>query len=163
VPAEPGPSPLSNADRALLTAILPPGTHGLSDRDQVDILGALGLLLNAEGRVVDGACEEPVFPQFRFLDLDEDGTEEVIVDSGNTCVSGMTGTSVWLFVKDATGRYRSNLGFPGMIDFLPTSNLGFPDLLIGGPGFCFPVWRWNGQEYDFLRSAPQSPTGCDNR
>jgi hypothetical protein len=163
VPAEPGPSPRSNAERARRTAILPPGTHGLSDRDQVDILGALGLLLNAEGRVVDGACEEPVFPQFRFLDLDEDGTEEVIVDSGNTCVSGMTGTSVWLFVKDATGRYRSNLGFPGMIDFLPTSNLGFPDLLIGGPGFCFPVWRWNGQEYDFLRSAPQSPTGCDNR
>jgi hypothetical protein len=24
---------------------------------------------------------------------------------------------------------------------------GWPDLEVGGPGFCFPVQRWNGRAY----------------
>ena len=34
---------------------------------------------------------------------------------------------------------------------MPTKNMGFPDLLIGGPGFDFPIWRWNGKEYSFYK------------
>ena len=57
-----------------------------------------------------------------------------------------------LFIKDAAGKYQTNLGFPGAsADPKPEKSKGYPDLVIGGPGFCFPVWRWNGKAYDFHR------------
>lgn len=28
---------------------------------------------------------------------------------------------------------------------------GWPDISVGGPGFCFPVERWNGKEYKLHR------------
>jgi hypothetical protein len=34
---------------------------------------------------------------------------------------------------------------------MPTKNLGYPDLMIGGPGFEHPVWRWNGKEYNVYK------------
>ena len=41
---------------------------------------------------------------------------------------------------------------------------GWPDIQMGGPGFCFPVWRWNGSayalnrfEYEGKRCKPSSP------
>ena len=29
--------------------------------------------------------------------------------------------------------------------------MGWPDISVGGPGFCFPVQRWNGREYKLQR------------
>ncbi len=40
-----------------------------------------------------------------------------------------------------------------MPEFQKTFNLGYPDLLIGGPGFEQPVWRWNGKEYQFYKTV----------
>jgi hypothetical protein len=35
-----------------------------------------------------------------------------------------------------------------MLSFLTTKGVGgWPDIEIGGPGFCFPVERWNGKQY----------------
>lgn len=28
---------------------------------------------------------------------------------------------------------------------------GWPDISVGGPGFCFPVGRWNGKKYKLHR------------
>jgi hypothetical protein len=28
---------------------------------------------------------------------------------------------------------------------------GWPDISVGGPGFCFPVQRWNGKAYELNR------------
>lgn len=82
-------------------------------------------------------------------DLNKDGKEEVFINFGNTYTSGNTGSSIILFIKNATGVYEMNLGFPGMIpDVLTTINKGYPDLVVGGPGFEFPVFRWNGKIYD---------------
>jgi hypothetical protein len=149
---------------ALAAAVFARGSGGLSEQDQADIVHALGLLLAAAGTVVDPVCGQPVSPELGFPDLDSDGSPEVVVQAGNTCLSGMAGTSVWVFVRDASGRFQSNLGFPGLIaEVLPSRSRGFSDLLIGGPGFCFPVWRWDGREYAYLRSDPQAPGGCDNR
>jgi hypothetical protein len=44
----------------------------------------------------------------------------------------------------------------------PTDS-GFADLLVGGPGFCFGLWRWNGIAYAHVHNEPQAPRGCDNR
>ena len=39
-----------------------------------------------------------------------------------------------------------------MPDFLATKGVGgWPDIEMGGPGFCFPVWRWNGKAYALNR------------
>lgn len=139
-------------------------THGLSAAEQRAIFEALDLRLAPDGKqFLDSSCEMPATMQVDYPDLNRDGAPEVLVTYGNTCLSGNTGTSVLLFVK-GDGRYRANLGFPGAeVTALDASNLGYRDLLIGGPGFCFPVWRWNGREYEFLRSEPQQPGGCDQR
>ena len=47
-----------------------------------------------------------------------------------------------------SGAYENHLGFPGTLpDALSSVSQGYPDLLIGGPGFEFPVLRWNGKTY----------------
>lgn len=82
-------------------------------------------------------------------DLNKDGKEEIFVVFGNTYTSGNTGSSIVLFIKNTGGVYEMNLGFPGMApEVLTTINKGYPDLVVGGPGFEFPVFRWNGKTYD---------------
>lgn len=91
-------------------------------------------------------------------DLNRDGVNEIFVVGGNTYLSGYTGSSIWLFVRDAEGRYRQYLGFPAAAyEILPETNEGFSDLRFGGPGFCLAVWRWNGADYEYLRREGQ----CD--
>lgn len=134
----------------------------LSVAEQHAIFATLGLVLSEDGtHFLDEACRTPADAHVRYLDLDHDGTPEVLVTYGNSCVSGMTGSSVLLFVKK-NGSYVANLGFPAAdVTPLESNSLGFDDLLIGGRGFCFPVWRWNGQEYAHFRNEPQEPGGCD--
>jgi len=87
-------------------------------------------------------------------DMNKDGTEEIFIVFGNTFTSGNAGSSVVLFIKNTAGTYVENLGFPGMApDVLATSSQGYPDLLIGGPGMEFPVWRWNGKTYKFYKNV----------
>jgi hypothetical protein len=82
-------------------------------------------------------------------DMNKDGNEEIFVLFGNGFTSGNTGSSITVYIKNATGVYGPQLGFPGVApDVLTTSNLGYPDLLVGGPGFDFPVFRWNGKAYN---------------
>lgn len=93
-----------------------------------------------------------VFP----TDLNKDGTEEVFIVFGNSYTSGNTGSSVVLFIKKSPGIFNANLGFPGVTpDVMPTVSKGYPDLLIGGPGFEYPVWRWNGKEYAYYRNIKE--------
>lgn len=90
-------------------------------------------------------------------DLNNDKKEEIFVLYGNSYTSGNTGSSVALFVKNAAGTYEMNLGFPGTTpDVLTTSNKGYPDILVGGPGFDFPVFRWNGKTYDNYKTVKDS-------
>ena len=82
------------------------------------------------------------------VDMNKDGKEEIFVQFGNSYTSGITGTSIALFIKNSSGVYKNHLGFPGTLpDALATVSQGYPDLLIGGPGFEFPVLRWNGKTY----------------
>lgn len=135
----------------------------LSDADRVAIVRMLELQVSPDGKeLVETVCSQPVTADVRISDMNGDGTSEVLVEYGNSCLSGMAGTSVALFVKSEAGGYRLNLGVPGTIaETLASKSHGHPDLLIGGPGFCFAVWRWNGREYAHLRNEPQSPGGCD--
>ena len=141
------------------------GKGKLTDAEQRQIVASLDLKLASDGKsFVDTVCGERADTTVEFRDMNGDGQDEVLVIFGNTCLSGMAGASVSLFIKDASGKYQQNLGFPGITaDPKPEKSKGYPDLVIGGPGFCFPVYRWNGKAYEHLRNEPQEPGGCDQR
>lgn len=87
-------------------------------------------------------------------DLNKDGSEEIFLVFGNSYTSGNTGSSVVVYIKNAAGNFTSHLGFPGTTpDILSTVNMGYPDLMIGGPGFEFPILRWNGKTYYNFRTV----------
>lgn len=81
-------------------------------------------------------------------DLNGDGRLEVVVTGDGTFCYGHAGTGYGLLSKQADGSWKvvdSNSGIP---EFLKTNGKdGWPDISVGGPGFCFPVLRWNGSEY----------------
>ncbi len=99
---------------------------------------------------LDKDSKDYPFAAFVFpTDMNKDGKEEIFVLFGNGYTSGNTGSSIILYIKNVAGAYAPQLGFPGTApEVLTTTNLGYPDLLVGGPGFEFPVLRWNGKTYN---------------
>jgi hypothetical protein len=85
-------------------------------------------------------------------DIDGDGRPDAVITEGSTACFGMTGTSYALVSKQANGRWILIADGPGIPTFQPRrAARGWPDIEIGGPGFCFPVERWNGRAYALHR------------
>ena len=83
-----------------------------------------------------------------YRDLNGDGRPEALVTEGGAICYGMTGTHFWLLSKQANGSWKLMTEETAMPDFLATKGAGgWPDIQLGGPGFCFPVVRWNGKAY----------------
>lgn len=102
------------------------------------------------GKFVD-ECDQPVQPETKVIDLNGDGKPEVFVLVGSSCY-GNAGGELSLLIKNERGRWESNLGVPaGGYKVLGMKNKGYPDIEIGGPGSCLPVWRWNGAKYAIYR------------
>ena len=81
-------------------------------------------------------------------DLNGDGRPEAVVTEGGSLCYGNTGMAFSLVSQQADGSWKlvyENIGVP---EFLATKGVGgWPDISVGGPGFCFPVMRWNGRSY----------------
>jgi hypothetical protein len=58
-----------------------------------------------------------------------------------------------LFIKAATGQWKARFGYPGDAKVLRAQRHGFPDIEVLGPGPGFPVWRYNGQQYDIVKKC----------
>lgn len=85
-------------------------------------------------------------------DLNGDGRPEAVVTDSGTYCYGHAGTGFKLLSKQADGSWRVMAQETGMPEFLKTRGAGgWPDISIGGPGFCFPVQRWNGKVYALNR------------
>ena len=85
-------------------------------------------------------------------DLNGDGRPEVVVVEDGTFCHGNTGTGYALLSWQADGRWKTMDQGSGIPEFLDTRGAGgWPDISVGGPGFCFPVLRWNGREYAMHR------------
>jgi hypothetical protein len=39
----------------------------------------------------------------------------------------------------------------GIAMILLSKNAGYPDIAIGGPGFEFPAYRWDGKKYKYFK------------
>lgn len=161
---QPAGAPAEPADPPGPALLFAAGKGDLSAAERGQIFGATGLVVAPDGKsLVDGICGQPAGASVEFRDMNADGRQEVLVIFGNSCTSGHTGSAALLFIRDPAGNLKSHLGFPAAsADPLPERSEGYPDLLIGGPGFCFGVWRWNGASYEHLRNDPQMPGGCDH-
>ena len=98
----------------------------------------------------DGAESESYSPGNieTYRDLNGDGRPEAVVTESGAVCYGMTGTHFWLLSKQANGGWKLMMQETAMPDFLATKGVGgWPDIQLGGPGFCFPVVRWNGKAY----------------
>ena len=81
-------------------------------------------------------------------DLNGDGHPDALITEGSSNCYGSTEVGYSLVAQQANGTWKVMSQGPGMITFLPTKGAGgWPDMEVGGPGFCFPVLRWNGKEY----------------
>lgn len=112
-----------------------------------------GRLKALTGKFFDEGCGTEVDYQADVVDLNGDGQPEVFTQLQSGCY-GMAGVQLDLLVKGKDGKWTSQFGFPGMYTILETKNLGYPDIEIGGPGNCFPVWRWNGTSYALHKKCP---------
>ena len=101
----------------------------------------------AKGKYFEKGCNEQLDYQAEVVDLNGDGQPEVFISVQGSCLGGMTGVQMNLFIKASNGRWQRECGFPGVHSILKSRSKGFPDIEVGGPGNCFPVWRWNGQLY----------------
>jgi hypothetical protein len=97
-----------------------------------------------------------------YRDLNGDGRPEAIVIEGGAICYGNTGMYFWLVSKQANGTWKPITDALAMPEFLRTKGVGgWPDIYMGGPGFCRSVLRWNGKayvqnrfEYDGKRCKP---------
>ncbi len=128
----------------------------LSDEEKNTIFRMLGFSISKDKEMfclLDDTNKEFPFSTSVFpTDLNKDGAEEIFITYGNTYTSGMEGSEIVALIKNRGGRYEKNLDFPGLLpQALTNLSGGYPDLLIPGRGFQYPVWRWNGSKYDYNR------------
>lgn len=110
------------------------------------------------GGVWRSACNDPGTGSYqpgsvdKVADLNGDGMPEAVLTEGGTYCYGNTGQGYWLVSKLANGSWKLVTNGTGILEFLKTKGAdGWPDVSVGGPGFCFPVERWNGREYKLQR------------
>ncbi|WP_414900977.1 hypothetical protein ACMT1E_13870 [Sphingomonas flavalba] len=87
-------------------------------------------------------------------DLNGDGRPEALITQGASFCYGMTGMGYQLLTKQANGQWTRvpGAGGQGIPTILATKGVGgWPDIELGVPGFCFPIWRFNGKAYDIHR------------
>lgn len=94
----------------------------------------------------------PVGVQVYPTDLNRDGAEEVFVVLEGS-LFGDEGSTTALFIKSNGHGYQQQEDIRGGTPLLlDTGSGGYPDLVIGGPDFEFPVYRWNGKAYVHWRT-----------
>lgn len=107
------------------------------------------------------ACDKSSELQIEFSDLNGDGRPDAVITDGGIECYGNTGTGYTIVTKDASGAWRKLFDMTGIPDFQKTRGVGgWPDIINGGPGFCFPVLRWNGRDYQRIRWHADGPNAC---
>jgi hypothetical protein len=127
----------------------------LSASEQDAIMRAAGLIHS--GAVWKG-CEgtsEADAKSVEIKDLNHDGRPEVVVTDSGMCY-GNTGQEFTILRSTPTGwaQMMQTIGIP--IYLKARGAGGYPDVMVGMPGMCFGVNRWNGSEYKYIGSRYSS-------
>ena len=90
--------------------------------------------------------EYPFDIEIFVLDVNDDGTEEIFIGYGNTATSGNAGSSSMAFAKQSYSGYVKSFDQQGMLPSVVSGHNGI-GLLIGVPGFTYPVYWISGSSY----------------
>jgi hypothetical protein len=123
-------------------------------------------IFRAAGFVQEGGnwrkCGDPGTPSYepgaimQQGDFNGDGNADAIVSEGSTYCFGMAGLGYTLVSQTPAGEWRVLDERGGIPRFLETRGAeGWPDIQVGGPGFCFPVIRWDGEAWQLHRTEYQ--------
>lgn len=109
----------------------------------------LQLTANAGGEVKN-ACDEYVTPQIAAAELGGSIGRATLITLGGgpsmpSCY-GMTGT-VFYLLKSEGEAFKTIFQDNGSLAVMATSHNGVKDIAVGGPGFEFPVYHWDGAKY----------------
>ncbi len=138
------------------TSAAPPAPSPL---EQAAIFKAAGLVKKGQQWRSECGMEDPSMSYSPgaievYRDINGDGRTDAVVTEGGSYCYGMTGTGYSLLSRRADGTWKLMDSRQGMAEFLKTKGAGgWPDISVGGPGFCFPVLRWNGKAYARNRFA----------
>ena len=138
-----------------------PSVRSESSEKNLDLTGTnliiseatAGKFKSTEGQYFDEACGLTDY-KTEVTDLNGDGQPEVFTAVEGMCMGGMAGVHMDMYIKGKNGDWKSQFGFSGFYDILKSKNKGYPDIRIGGPGHCSPVWRWNGEQYAIYKKCP---------
>lgn len=125
----------------------------LNEADKQSVFKAAGAVQRKGGWVV--CADDPNTSGARIesvRDLNGDGLPEVVLMEDGSFCHGHAGTGYQVLSKQPGGGWKVVTSSSGIPEFLKTRGAnGWPDISVGGPGFCFPVERWNGKEYALHR------------
>ena len=126
------------------------------DEEKAVFLAANYKLINKEWRKCyfedDKTYEAGRIEEVR--DINGDGLLDSVVTEASLFCYGNTGVSFSLVSKQVNGEWKYITSGVGYVNFLNTKGAdGWPDIELAGPGFCFPVSRFNGEKYLFNRRA----------
>jgi len=136
-----------------VSAAEPAAGISLSEAEQTAVFKAAGAVRKQGMWVI---CADQPNPGGAVIetvrDLNGDGRLDAVVTEGGTFCYGGQEAGFQVLSKQANGSWRVITGNSGMPGFLKTKGKdGWPDISVGGPGFCFPVQRWNGKTYELNR------------
>lgn len=134
----------------------------LTDAEKNMIFQDLKLKLSKDKKqfIID---EYPVNVKILPTDINKDDKEEIFVGVESSALYGNVGQNFSLYIKNSGGVYQSHTEIGGGIPIiLITKNLGYPDILIGGPGMEFPVYRWDGKKYLLNRKMKDGALNSKN-
>ncbi|HTN14443.1 MAG TPA: hypothetical protein VL094_06525 [Sphingomonadaceae bacterium] len=133
----------------------PPETFPMETADDAAAFAAAGF------KLADGdwrGCDDPGTASYvpgqieQIADLNGDGQPEAVITEGSTFCYGAAGMGYALVSRNGAGQWKLLSKGPGFAGFLKTRGAdNWPDLQVGGPGFCFPVLRWDGAAYKLHR------------
>jgi hypothetical protein len=97
-----------------------------------------------------------------FQDLNGDGRPEAAVfDNGSYC-NGHAGVASTVLTRTPEGTWQVLYSNQGFASFLVSRGAdGFPDIVAGLPGFCFPYFRWDGRDYDLVATLDDDGRPCE--
>lgn len=123
----------------------------LTDIEKNGLFKQLNFTLSKDKKnFMSGEYEVTVLPY--ITDLNKDGIEEVFIVMQSTALFGNTGEDFILYIKNSNGKLEHHNEIGGGIAMIIISKkTGYPDIAIGGPGFKFPSYMWDGKKYKYFK------------
>ena len=134
----------------LVLALLQPAASPVSPAERAAIFKAAGFA-PTNGKWL--MCDKQTPLELEVRDINGDGRQDaVVMDGGSECY-GHTEQGFVLLTKAANGPWTNLYRSPGIPTFLETAYKGWPEIEVGGPGFCFPVVRFDGKTFQNVRTS----------